>query len=131
MLEASTKQAGIYRAALFTKTKSRMKTRAHDLRGLFVSTALANGRTETWVMDRTGHRSSVMVNRYRRVARTMAEAELGDLVPLDEAIPEIAAALAAVEAAATAEKVDAKPERRYRKARLKRADSSVGRAADF
>jgi hypothetical protein len=32
-----------------------------------------------------------MVNRYRRVAGTVAEARLGDLAPLDEAIPELAA----------------------------------------
>ena len=115
MLETSTTKAGIYRAALFTKTKARMKTRAPDLRGLFVSTALANGRTETWVMDRTGHRSSMMVNRSRRVARTMAEAELGDLVPLDVAIPEIAAALTAADAAAAAKGVDEERRSTYRK----------------
>src|SRR6185369_14698881 len=44
-----------------------------------------------WVADRTGHKSSVMINRYRRAARTVAELGLGDLRPLDEAIPEVAA----------------------------------------
>jgi hypothetical protein len=33
-----------------------------------------------------------MVNRYRRVARTVVEAGLGNLVPFDQAIPEVAAA---------------------------------------
>jgi hypothetical protein len=44
-----------------------------------------------------------MVNRYRRVARTVAEARLGDLAPLDEAIPELAAAKVAAQVAADAE----------------------------
>lgn len=39
--------------------------------------------------DRTGHRSSVMINRYRRAARQVAELDLGTLLPLDEAIPEL------------------------------------------
>jgi hypothetical protein len=51
-------------------------------------------------MDRTGHKSSVTVNRYRRVARTVAEAGLGSPVPLHLAIPEIGAAFAAADAAA-------------------------------
>jgi integrase len=83
--------AKIDRAALFEKSDARRPMRAHDLRGTFVTLALANGRTESWVMDRTGHKSSLMINRYRRTARTAAELGLGDLTPLDEAIPELAA----------------------------------------
>jgi hypothetical protein len=49
---------------------------------------LANGRGETWVMDRTGHCCSHMANRYRRVARSVVELGLGPLTPLHEAIPE-------------------------------------------
>ena len=60
----------------------------HDLRATFVTVSLANGKTETWVADRTGHRSGAMINRYRRAARTWAELGLGSLAPLDEAIPE-------------------------------------------
>jgi len=48
----------------------------HDLRATFITVNLANGRTETWVADRTGHRSSVMIDRYRRAARTWAELEI-------------------------------------------------------
>ena len=83
--------AKIDRPALFEKSAARRPMRAHDLRGTFVTHALANGRTESWVMDRTGHKSSLMINRYRRTARTAAELGLGDLAPLDEAIPELAA----------------------------------------
>jgi hypothetical protein len=42
------------------------------------------------VMARTGHRSSQMVNRYRRIATSFAELNLGELMPLDVAIPELA-----------------------------------------
>ena len=40
-------------------------------------------------MDRTGHSSSVMINRYRQQSRSHAEVNLGTLVALDEAIPEL------------------------------------------
>jgi integrase len=87
--------AGIKREVLFEHNKSRQRLRAHDLRATFVTINLALNRTETWVMDRTGHRSSEMVNRYRRSARTFAELGLGPLLPMDEAIPEIAERLRA------------------------------------
>lgn len=62
---------------------------------MFVTYALANGMTETWVADRTGRKSSTMINTYRQTARTVHEAGLGDVAPLDVAIPEVAAASAA------------------------------------
>jgi hypothetical protein len=55
-------------------------------------------------MDRTGHKSSAMVNRYRRVARTVAEARAGSPTPLHLAIPELAAAFTAANAAAEVKK---------------------------
>jgi len=76
--------AGIHRPALFERSNTHLPFRLHDLRGTFITLALANGRSETWVCDRTGHRSSTMVNRYRRQARTTAEVDLGWLAGLDE-----------------------------------------------
>ncbi len=78
--------AGIDRPELFERTKSRQPIRVHDLRATFVTLALAAGRSETWVSDRTGHRSSVMIANYRRGARTAAELGLGELAPLDQAV---------------------------------------------
>jgi hypothetical protein len=75
------------RPELFDTTEARSRLRAHDLRGTFVTLSLASGRTETWVADRTGHRSSQMINRYRRAARSATELALGPLAPLDQAIP--------------------------------------------
>lgn len=71
--------AGVDRSALFERSDTRVPFHLHDLRGTFVTLALANGRSETWVWYRTGHRSSVMVNRYRRQARTATEVGLGCL----------------------------------------------------
>ena len=81
--------AGVERPALFKRTKNRLRFRAHDLRGTFVTLALANGKTETWVADRTGHKSSQMIARYRQAAREASELDLGWLAPLDTAIREL------------------------------------------
>ena len=79
LFRAHLKAAGVDRAALFERSASRQQVRLHDLRASFVTLALANGQTETWVADRTGHKSSTMINKYRRAARTAAELRLGDL----------------------------------------------------
>ncbi|MCA9625939.1 MAG: site-specific integrase, partial [Myxococcales bacterium] len=81
--------AEIKRSELFASTAIRQRIRAHDTRATFITLALANGRSEAWVQDRTGHRSSQMINRYRRAARTAQELELGWFAPLHEAIPEL------------------------------------------
>jgi integrase len=61
----------------------------HNLRTTFITLALAAGRSETWVADRTGHKSSQMINRYRQAARTATEIGLGWLVNMASAIPEL------------------------------------------
>lgn len=55
-----------------------------------MTVSLANGKSESWIADRTGHKSSQMINRYKRIARKSMELQLGALVPLDEALPKIA-----------------------------------------
>jgi len=90
-LRADLNTAGVTRAELFERSAVRRPVRVHDLRATFVTISLANGKSETWVADRTGHRSSAMINRYRRQARTWAELGLGELSALDRALPELAA----------------------------------------
>jgi integrase len=90
MLRDDLYSAGVTRLELFKEMPGRKILRAHDLRGTFVTLALAAGYTEAWVTDRTGHRSSEMIYRYKRAARTAAELSLGWFAPLDEAIPELA-----------------------------------------
>ena len=77
------------RPELFTRSEHRLRVRAHDLRATFVTLALAAGKSESWVADRTGHKSSAMINKYRRTARFASELGLGELAPLDQAVPEL------------------------------------------
>ncbi len=84
--------AGIDRKSLFETSDVRKPMRAYDLRATFVTLSLASGKSEAWVSARTGHRSSDMINRYRRIAQSVAELSLGELRPLDVAIPELRAA---------------------------------------
>jgi hypothetical protein len=84
------KTAKVDRPKLFEENEHRMKLRAHDLRGTFVTLSLANGKTEAWVQQRTGHTSSIMINRYRRMAMTAEELGLGPLLPMHRIIPELA-----------------------------------------
>jgi integrase len=77
------------RPELFEATKERLRCRVHDLRGVFCTVSLANGKTESWITDRTGWQSSAMIATYKRMARTFTELDLGPLDPLDEAIPEL------------------------------------------
>lgn len=83
-------KAGVTRPQLFERTPTRLPLRAHDLRASFVTVNLALGKNEAWITDRTGHRSSQMIYRYKRQARTHAELSLGGFMPLYEAIPELA-----------------------------------------
>lgn len=82
--------AGLERTQLYEQSEERIALRVHDMRATFVTISLAQGQSETWVSDRTGHRSSQMLQNYRRVARTYQELNLGPLAPLDQSIPELA-----------------------------------------
>jgi integrase len=81
--------AGVNRVQLFETNDARIAIRAHDLRASFITVNLALGKTEAWITDRTGHRSSQMVYTYKRAARTFADLNLGGFFPLHEAIPEL------------------------------------------
>lgn len=88
-LRSALKKAKVDRTELHDGAENRRRLRAHDLRATFTTLSLANGKSETWVADRTGHRSSAMINRYRRAARSAMELGLGTLAPLYLAIPEL------------------------------------------
>jgi len=91
LLRRHLKAIGLHeeRPELFATTAERRRIRVHDLRGTFVTVALANGKSESWISDRTGHKSSAMIAKYKRNARTFAELDLGTLARLDESIPEL------------------------------------------
>lgn len=82
-------RAGVRRPELLG-AENRIAIRLHDLRGSFITLALASGRTESWVQDRSGHQSTEMIARYRQLARTAAEVELGWWANAFESIPELA-----------------------------------------
>ena len=82
-------KAGLLRAQLWENSETRRHLTVHDMRATFMTLSLAEGRTEAWITDRTGHRSSAMIYRYKRAARQFVEANLGSLVPLHEVIPEL------------------------------------------
>lgn len=78
--------AKVTRRDLHTPTGNRRRLRAHDLRATFCTLALADGRSDQWVMQRTGHTTSAMLERYRRPARSVRELELGWFAPLPAAL---------------------------------------------
>gem|GEM_PF-4879015 len=65
------KNAGVDRPELLAQSEHRQPIRVHDLRGTFLTLALANGKSET----------------YRRAPRTAAEVQLGELAPMYLATP--------------------------------------------
>ena len=86
--------AGVTRAELHdTEAKDSIAVRVHDLRALFVTVSIAQGKPEHWIRDRTAHKTLNMIDAYRRHARMLVELDLGALVPLDEAIPELRGAV--------------------------------------
>jgi hypothetical protein len=86
-LQADLEAAFVKRPELHEDGENTRKMRVHNLRGTSVTLSLANGRTETWVQDRTGHTPSAMLNRYRRAARSATELGLGPLRPPDLTLP--------------------------------------------
>ena len=76
------KLAGVTRTELFESTEHTGKMRAHDLRATFVTVSLAEGKNDTWIRDRTAHKTMTMVDRYRRAARQFEELNVGSLVDL-------------------------------------------------
>ncbi len=79
--------AGIDRPELFEHNDRRAKIHVHDLRGTFVTLSIAAGRSERWIMQRTGHATSAMISRYDRDVGLATE--LGftkGLLPLDVAL---------------------------------------------
>jgi len=70
------------------------QVRAHDLRALMVTIALAAGKPDSHIRQRTGHKSERMIRVYNRDADLYREAGFTSLTPLMEAIPELAAGVA-------------------------------------
>src|SRR5262249_47665226 len=77
------------RPNLFEAGVNRGRFGTHGYRRSFVTIHLAAGYSETWCTDRTGHETRTQLDRYRQMARTVKEIDLGELVRLDEAVHEL------------------------------------------
>jgi integrase len=93
LLRRSLKRAGVTRAELYAYGAEERAICIHDLRRSFVTVKLALGWSESEIASRTGHLTSSELNGYREAARTFAELDAGDFLPLDVAIPELRCAL--------------------------------------
>lgn len=89
-LRQALRLAGVTRSVLFERNARRRPLRLHDLRGTFVTLAMALGRTEDWITARTGHTTSLQLARYRRAAEHSSEHHLGWLCPLSVAFGAVA-----------------------------------------
>jgi integrase len=78
--------SGVTRESLHTPTGNLSRIRLHDTRATFATLALATGRSEQWVMNRTGHTTSAMLARYSRRARSARDFELGWFKPMTEVL---------------------------------------------
>jgi integrase len=81
--------AGVTRRELFEAHGNWGRLNVHTLRHSYVTRSLARGVPEDTVRQRTGHLSNEL-RRYREFANSIAELKLEDLLPLNEAIPELA-----------------------------------------
>jgi integrase len=81
--------AGITRELLYKNSAERKHIVMHDLRATFITMALVAGHNEQWVMNQTGHHSSVQINTYKREVDMAMALGFQQLSPLNEAIPEL------------------------------------------
>ena len=82
--------AGVLRAELHEASDGARTFSFHGWRRTFVTLSLGAGRSEDWVMRRTGHTTSAQLHRYRIAAATAAEFGLGWLRDFDQALAEVA-----------------------------------------
>jgi len=82
---------GVTRAELFDHDPARQqfRVRGHDLRGLFITWALATGKPDSYIRARTEHSSTELIEGYRSRADIIIATEQLILVPMDELIPEL------------------------------------------
>jgi integrase len=87
MARAQLGAAGLTRPDLHSRGPNKGRFGTHSFRRSFVTRSLALGKGEDWTRQRTGHKSEELLG-YRQAAKSLAELDLGEVDPLDEAIPE-------------------------------------------
>jgi len=86
MLLIDLKTAGINRQGLITAIDGERKLCVHDVRASFVTLARAAGLTDRWIMDRSGHESAAVFEKYDRGVRHAREIHLGWWAPMGLAL---------------------------------------------
>jgi hypothetical protein len=62
------------------------RTETRQARGASRSVSLAEGKSETWIRDRTAHKTTTMIDRYRRTAPQFQELGVAGLVAIVDAL---------------------------------------------
>ena len=78
--------AGLERRALFNTSEGERRLRLHDTRASFVTLARAVGMPDRWIMDRSGHESAAVLEKYDRGVRHAQEKNLGWFAPMGSAL---------------------------------------------
>jgi hypothetical protein len=89
-LRESLRVAGITRPELFESEGGFRRLVGHDLRATYVTLARANGESDAVIRRRTRHTTTSMIDRYDHAVGLFAELDCGMLVPLHDAVPELA-----------------------------------------
>jgi len=85
------KASGVTRELLFSEAKNVQPLRFHDLRATFCTWAKRAGKDAAWIKERTGHTpTSNMLDRYTRMAVTLADLSFTPFPDVTGAIPELA-----------------------------------------
>jgi len=84
LLRDAIQVAGLEREQLLEESAHQKPIRFHDLRASFITFALANGRSEAWIKERTGHTTSQMIYKYNRPR--LAKLRMRDWLPFDVAL---------------------------------------------
>jgi hypothetical protein len=90
-LRADLKTAKITRSILFEEDAPNVEPlRFHDLRSTFCTWARREGKSDTWISERTGHEpTGDMINRYDRGAQTLADLDYAPFPDVSRAVPEL------------------------------------------
>lgn len=86
MLILDLKTAGVTRPGLLTAIDGERKLCTHDVRASFCTLARAAGLSDRWIMDRTGHESAAVFEKYDRGVRHAREIRLGWWAPMGIAL---------------------------------------------
>jgi integrase len=89
VLHAMLRAAGVTREILFLDDPHVEPLRFHDLRSTFVTWAKRAGLPEHFITSRTGHLTKDMVDRYTRLATSVAASRFQPFPDVSKAIPEL------------------------------------------